>query len=140
MWFSWLFKTYIYLKLPFRSQSINFIKVPVYFKKLAYIYYNKCFLWTSLCWVLKKNNTALVFILSNNPQILKIFYDWHVKYYLLWFQYMITRLKDLVQLSISSTNGLFYTFIVAMKYRWIYKFLIVSESPSLNEHFRSYDV
>ena len=58
----------------------------------------------------------------------------------LWFQYMITRLKDLVQLSISSTNAIFYKFIVAMKYRWIYKFMIVSESPSLNKHFRSDDV
>ena len=48
MWFSWLFKTYMYLELPFCSQSMNFIKVPVYFKKLAYIYYNKCFLWKSL--------------------------------------------------------------------------------------------
>ena len=29
------------LKLPFHSKFINFLKQ--YFKKLAYIYYNKCF-------------------------------------------------------------------------------------------------
>jgi len=32
---------YLLLKLPFRSQLINFIKT--YFKELAYIYYDKCF-------------------------------------------------------------------------------------------------
>jgi len=36
----------------YRSQLINFIKK--YFKELAYIYYDKCFKWRNLCWVLKK--------------------------------------------------------------------------------------
>jgi len=42
-------------QLPFCYQLINFLKT--YFKKLAYIYYNKCFLWRYLCWVWKKNPT-----------------------------------------------------------------------------------
>ena len=29
----------------------------------------------------EKNNTTLVFLLSNCPQVLKIFYDWPIKYY-----------------------------------------------------------
>jgi len=36
------------LKLPFRSQLINFNNNK-YFKELTYIYYNKCFLWRNLC-------------------------------------------------------------------------------------------
>ena len=32
---------------------------------------------------LKENNTTLVFLLSNCPQVLKFFYDWLVKYYCL---------------------------------------------------------
>ena len=43
---------YSLLKLPFRSKLIKFLKK--YFKELAYIYYDKCFLWENLCWVLKK--------------------------------------------------------------------------------------
>ena len=38
------------LKLPFRSQLMIFLN----FKKVAYICYNKCFLWQNLCWVWKK--------------------------------------------------------------------------------------
>ena len=45
------------------------------------MYNSKCFLWRNLCWVWKKNNTALGFLLSNCPQVLNIFYDWPVKYY-----------------------------------------------------------
>ena len=44
---------YIALKLPFRSQLINFLKN--YFQKLAKIYY-LCFLWRNLCWVNWKKN------------------------------------------------------------------------------------
>jgi len=29
----------------------------------------------------RKNNTTLVFLLSNYPQVLKVFYDFPVKYY-----------------------------------------------------------
>ena len=36
-----------------------------------------------------------------------------------------------VQLSISSTRALFHKYCVAMKYRWICKFLILNESPPL---------
>ena len=45
----------------------------------------------SLCWVwTKNNNTTLVFLLSNCPQVLTIFYDWPVNYYFVRFRYMIT--------------------------------------------------
>ena len=40
------------LKLPFHSKLIYFPKK--YFKKLAYICYNKCVLWRYQCWVWKK--------------------------------------------------------------------------------------
>ena len=44
---------------------------------------------------------------------------------------MITRLWNLVQLSIYSTRGLFHKYFVATKYRGICQFLDMSESPSL---------
>ena len=49
------------------SFLINWISLnKLFFKKLAYICYNKCLLWRNLCWVWKKtNNTTLVFLLSN---------------------------------------------------------------------------
>ena len=79
------------LKYPFCSQLINFLNK--HLKKLAYIYYNKCFLCRNLCWVWKKNTTTiLVFLISICLQVVKIFYDWPNKYYFWWFQYMITRL------------------------------------------------
>jgi len=40
----------------------------------------------------EKNNTTLVFLFSNCPQVRKIFYDSPVKNYFGQFQYMITRL------------------------------------------------
>jgi len=40
------------LKLPFRSQLINLLKD--IFKKLAYIYYNKCLLQEESVWNLKE--------------------------------------------------------------------------------------
>ena len=48
------------------------------------------------------------------PQVLKVFYDWPVKYYFCQFWY---RLWDLVWLSIYSTRALFHRYFVAMKYR-----------------------
>ena len=55
----------------------------------------------------RKNDTTLVFLLSNCPQVLKIFYDLPVKYYFWCLWCMITRLYDRVQLSIYSTRALF---------------------------------
>ena len=81
----------------------------------------------------EKNTTTLVFLLSNSPQVLKIFNDSPVKYYLWRFWYTFTRLLDRGQLSIYSTRALFHKYLVAMKYRWISKFLILSESPSLRD-------
>ena len=46
------------------------------FKKLAHIYYNKCFLWRNLCSVWKKKQPNIGF------PYLQI-YDWPVKYYFL---------------------------------------------------------
>jgi len=53
-----------------------------------------------------KNNTTLVFPLSNCPQLLTIFYDWPVKYYS-------------VQLFLHSTRALFQMCFASMTYRWI---------------------
>jgi len=46
------------------------------------------------------NNTTLVFLCSNCLQVTKIFYDCRINYYFWRFWYLITRLKDLVHLSI----------------------------------------
>ena len=46
-----------HLKLPFCYKLINFIKK--YFKELVYIYYDECFWWRNLCWVLKKKQHNL---------------------------------------------------------------------------------
>ena len=48
------------LKMPFRSQLINFLQKK-YFKKLAKIYYNKFFLWRNLCGVWKKKQHNINF-------------------------------------------------------------------------------
>ena len=105
----------------------------MFFQIFVNIFHNKCFLWRNLCWVWKKkqHNINFVFILLNCLRILKIFYDWHIKYYFWWFWYMITRLKGLVRLSIYFTRALFHKYIVTMKYRWICIFFILSNSPSL---------
>ena len=59
---------------------------------------------------------------------------WPVKYYFWWLRYMIVRINNRVQLSIYSTSALFHKYcVVIMKYRWICKFLILSECPSLSE-------
>jgi len=66
-----LIGVYVHLKLPFHSQLINFLKK--YFKELAYNYIlintsNK-----GICvefW--RKNNTTLVYLLSNCRQVLYI--------------------------------------------------------------------
>ena len=80
----------------------------------------------------EKNNTTLGFLLSYCPQVLKIFHDWPVKYYFWQFWFMITRLKDQIQLSIDSTRALCYKYFVAMKYRWICIYLFLSEIPPFN--------
>ena len=59
----------------------NYFPKKQYFKKWAYMYFNDCFLSTNLCWVQNNNNTTLVFLLPNCPQVLKIVYDWPVKHY-----------------------------------------------------------
>ena len=66
----------------------------------------------------QKNKTTFDFLLLNCPQILKIFYDSPVKYYFWRFWYRITRLCNLVQLSIYSTRALFRKYFVAMKFRF----------------------
>jgi len=48
---------------------------------------------------------------------------------------MITRLGNLVQLSIYSTRASFHKYVVAMKYRQMCKCFILSKSPSLNEFY-----
>ena len=80
----------------------------------------------------EKKPTTLVFLLSNSPQVLKIFYDSPVKYYLSRFWYTFTRLLDRGQLSIYSTGALLHKYLVAMNYRWICKCLNLSQSPSQN--------
>jgi len=45
-------------------------------------------LWRNLCWVWKKKTNNIGYLLSNWPQLLKIFYDWHIWYYFWWFRYM----------------------------------------------------
>ena len=70
---------HIFLKLPFRSQLINFF----------YKYYNKCFLWRNLWWVWKKNNTTLPVTCTCSTKNLK----WLTSFkniYFWWFQSMIT--------------------------------------------------
>ena len=63
----------------------------------------------------ENNNTPLVVLLSNCPQVLNQFYDSAVKYYFSRLRYMITRLYDRVKLSIYSTRALFQMNFVAMK-------------------------
>ena len=54
------------LPLSLFKDALSFpINVKKIFKKWANKYYNKCFLWTNLCWVRKKNNTA--FLTSKLP-------------------------------------------------------------------------
>ena len=65
----------------------------------------------------ENNNTPLVVLLSNCPQVLNQFYDSSVKYYFSRLRYMITRLLDRVKLSIYSTRALFQMYFVAMKDR-----------------------
>jgi len=43
--------------VKFLSFWVNYFRNKTYFKKLAYRYYNKCFLWRNLCWVWKKKTT-----------------------------------------------------------------------------------
>ena len=52
------------------------------------------------------------------PATLKICYDSPVKYYFWRFWYRITRLWNLVQLSIYFTRALFPKYFVAMKLRF----------------------
>ena len=111
-------------KVSHCSQLINFIK------NSMHICYNKCFLWRDLSSVWMKKPTLLIFLLWNYTQVLK----WPVKYYFWWLRYMIVRINNRVQLSIYSTSSLFHKYcVVIMKYRWICKFLILSECPSLSE-------
>jgi len=76
----------------------------------------------------EKSKTTLDFLLSNCPQVLKIFYDKPVKYYFWRFWYMITCLWHWVQLSIYSIRALFHKYFVAMKYRRICQFLVKRKS------------
>ena len=72
----------------------------------------------------RKSNTDLVHLLSNCSQVLNLFYDSPVKYYFWQFWYLITRLHDWVQLSLSSTRAFFHKYFVAMKKKWIRTFLL----------------
>ena len=62
-----------------------------------------------------------------------IFYDWPVKYYVWVFGYMIARLYDRVQLSIYSTRAVVHKYFVAMRYRWIWLFLIFERKSIFNK-------
>ena len=47
-------------ELPLKvALSFPINKIHILFKELAYIYYDKCFLWRYLCWVLKKKQHNL---------------------------------------------------------------------------------
>ena len=105
-------------------------------KKKPKIYYNKLFLWRSLCCVWTNNKTTLDCLLSNCTQVLTYFMTNPIIYYFWRFLYMITMLWNLVQLSIYYTMAFFHKYVVAMKYRWICQFLFLSESPPLMyKHF-----
>ena len=56
---------------------------------------------------LKENNTKLVFLISNFPQVLTIFFDWPVEYYFWRNRNMINGLYNPGQLFIYSTKALF---------------------------------
>jgi len=56
------------------SLPINHFHKKNYIKKLAYIYYDKCFLWRNLYWVWKKKQHNLGFPFFKLPQVLNIFY------------------------------------------------------------------
>ena len=58
------------LKLPFLSQIISVANIITNFS-----YEEICVEFE------RKKTTALVFLLSNCPQVLKIFYNWPFKYY-----------------------------------------------------------
>ena len=58
------------LKLPFLSQLFSVANIITH-----YSYEEICVEFE------RKNNTALVFLLSNCPQVLKILYNWPFKYY-----------------------------------------------------------
>jgi len=79
------------LKLPLRSQLINFLKIYILKNKHTYIIINASY--EGICVEFKnKNNATLVFLLLNCWQELKIFYDWPLKYNFCQFWHMITRL------------------------------------------------
>ena len=99
------------------------------------MYYNKCFLCRNLCWVWKEKHTILVLLLLNCLQELKTFKTDLLNIIFLWFLFMITRLQDQVQLSINFTRALFHEYFVAINYRWICIFLILSESAPLTLTF-----
>ena len=65
---------------------------------------------------LNKKTTTLDVLLSNCPQVLTIFKDYPLNISLAIFWYMITRLWNLVQLSIYSTRALFHKYCVTMGY------------------------
>ena len=58
----------------------------------------KCFLCRNFVKFERKNNTTLVSLLTNCPQVIKDLYDWPVKYYFWWFWYKNTMLYGWVQL------------------------------------------
>ena len=97
------------------------------------MYYNECFLWRTLCWVWEKKQHNNVFLLSNCHQVLKIFYDWPVKYRF-WDDFGIWLLgctKDRVQFSIYFTRALIHKYFVALTCRRFCISFILSESPPL---------
>ena len=79
------------LKLSFHFQLINFLEK--IFKEISIHNYNKCCIWRNLCCLSKKNNSTLIFLLSNCLRVLTIFYDWQVKYYFWRFRIWLLRYR-----------------------------------------------
>ena len=64
---------------------------------------------------LNKRSTRLDFLLSNYPQVLQYFMTNPLDMIFWRFWYTITRLLNLVKLSIYSKRALFHKYFVAMK-------------------------
>jgi len=68
------------LKTQFRSHLINFLNI-FWRNKHAYIYLINASYEGIRVEFESKNTTKLVFLLSKCPRVLKIIYDWPIKYY-----------------------------------------------------------
>jgi len=75
-----------------------------------------------MCWVLKKNSTTLVYLISNCRQVLNSFKTNPLNIIFDDISIWLLGYRTRVQLSTSSTRAYIHKYCVAMKYRWIYIF------------------